>query len=168
MKIKTSIIISILIMGLILSFANVNAEPTAETTISPEEIEPLDKVSFSAIITHDQDIDEVIVDVIECDKSAICYTPQSEIMTLNEGVYEAEVTLAHSDATYFQYYFKVTSGETTNDTEIVKVNLKLDSGDNGDTNGEPVDGEGNDSPGFETIVVIGALFIALILFRRKR
>lgn len=166
---KTILIITVLLIGLFLSTANISAEPVASISVVPEEPEPLDTLTFTATVTSDEDIDEINLIIKEC-KPTLCYKRTIVPMTLNEDTYQAEFELEYSDATYISYHLEITSTSTTYETEEVNLTLKIDSSNengNGDDGGNDEDNN-NGSPGFEIFAFIVAVFIAFFLIRRKR
>ncbi len=160
---KISITI-ILFLGLCLSAFTVNADPTIEdiTTI-PANPEPLSTFTLIATITG-EDITSVKVTFSECDDSA-CFVSQSNIpMSLNEDYkYEAELTLTgtQDSINHIQYIFTINDNGIEYQIEDLKTYLKTD---NDNTN----NGGNNGTPGFELIIILAAIFISLIILKRKR
>ena len=162
---KNILITAIVILGLFLSTANVAAEPVADISVTPKEPEHLDMLTFTATVTSDEDIDEVNLIIKEC-KPGLCYKRTTVPMALEGDTYQAEFKLEYSDSTYISYHLEITSGGSTSETEEINLTLKIDSS-NGNTNGGGSD-DGDGLPGFEVIIFIAAVFIALILIRKKR
>ena len=146
------------------------AEPVLESfTIDPEEPAPLSDITVTADIGG-EGITAVVVHIKECNDRPeypkVCFSEQEITMSeVETGKYTASLTLQEEKANYIQYYFDITvDGEVVRLLEDTWKNyLKIDSS-NGQSNG---DGD-NGTPGFEFIVLITAIGMGFVLFRKKR
>jgi len=170
---KESLLVVFLVLGLCVSIVNVVSAdgPVADISVEPLEPEPLSTVSFTANITSEEAVDEVYIKIKECTQS-LCFSIKNVSMEFDGDGYSVDFTLEHSDATYFDYWLEIKSGDSWFTTEQANVTLKIEASnendnDNGNTGGTEEDN--NDGiPGFEILIFIVAVFIALIFFRRKR
>ena len=166
-------LIGILFLGLI--FSNVAiAEPSIGTvTINPSEPILKSDVTLKAVITDmQQDVSSVTLWVKECDENTgLCDEPFSVEMTSTavENEYIADFTLKFNSATFFDYWFDVTSGSntTTIKDDSYTVEYGTESSNGGDNGGSDNTDE-NGSPGFELISLLIAMFAAIILYKKKR
>ena len=152
-----------IIVCIYISTINVAADPTLESfSIDPEKSAPLSDITVTADIGG-EGITAVVVHIKECNKAqGICFSQQSGTMTeLETGEFQAQFTLKEDKADYIQYYFDI----TINDDEVRllddswTIDLLVDSNDNNGDNG---------TPGFELIILIIAIGVGFILFRKKR
>lgn len=161
--VKGKISITVIVMlGLIISSVNVLADPVVdEITTDPTSPTHQSTITITATITGD-DITSVNITVLEC-KVGLCFTYSTYIMSQNgEGNWVAEATLQDDSgrSTYIKYVFNIVdSGVEYQDitSDNWKVDLSID-----DVNG------GNGIPGFETITLLAAIIIGIILLRRMR
>lgn len=156
-----------IILFLSLSAFNVIADPTIENiTTNPTEPERLSSFTVIASITG-ENINSVTVTISECTEKPTeqCFVAHSNIpMALNDnGKYEAEVTLTGTQGSidHIQYLFVINDNGTEYQIGDLKTYLKTDNGNNND-------GGDNETPGFELIILLSAVFISLIILRRKR
>ena len=162
---KKILIATMVFLSLCITSVSAIAEPVVEdVTIVPEEPTRKSTITITATITSEDVIDGVKLNIKECSES-YCHAAETLDMNLVNGKYQYEYTLKWSDAVYFNYTFIISIGEENFTTDETKVLLKLDSG-NGDTNGNGTSDK--DSPGFELILLIIAVFIGVILLKRKR
>jgi len=159
---KNILMATIIIIGLFVSNSIVIAIPVVEdVTINPMEPTPLSTVTITATITNGEGIDEVHLMIQECKSDVLCFFMENHTMNLVNGEYQYNYKLQHEDATLFKYNFVILSnGKWFITEETTDVYLKLDSGDSG--NG------GNDTPGFELILLLIAIFVGVFLLKRKR
>ena len=160
--------VTIVLLGLFISSTIVMAQPVVEDiTIEPAEPEVLGTVTITATITSDDGIDEVLMKIHECDPT-ICMPTETYEMDFVNGKYTATHKLTYTKATYFGYYFIITSNGNETETDFVNVTLK--PAENGGTNGENGgDGDGNVGiPGFELVPLFVATLIIVFYLRRKR
>jgi len=160
-NIKQKILLLLIIVGIHVSTISVAADPTLESfSIDPEKPTHLSDITVTADIGG-EGITAVVVHIKECNKAqGVCLSQQSEIMNESAGKFQAQFTLKSDTADYIQYYFDI----TINDDEVRldetwTIDLLVDSNDN---NGD------NENPGFELIILIIAIGVGLILFRKKR
>ena len=164
-KILTAIIV---LIGLCISSAIVNAEPTVEDiTIDPAEPKVLDTVTITATINSSEAIDEVTIKIKECDDT-MCMPTETYQMDLDAGMYTITHDLSYTKATYFGYKLIITVNGTETETEF--TNVTLEPADNGGTNGgNGGNGDGdNGIPGFELIPLFVSTLIVIFYLRRKR
>jgi hypothetical protein len=157
---------TIVLLGLCLSGAIVHAEAVVEdVTIDPANPDALDTITITATITSDEDIDEVLIKIKECDDNMCMPTEEFE-MNLENGMYTLTHDLAYTKATYFEYMFVITSGGNETETNFthIEVNPAENGGNGGDSNGNGDDG----IPGFELIPLFIATLIIIFYMRRKR
>ena len=160
-KRKCVIIAIFIILSLYLSTVVAVAEdPTM--IVDPEKPARKSSVTFTAEFPDDiaQDILSVILAYNEC--SDVCYSKKEETMTpIGDNSYEATINLEKDDATYVQYWLEVETEEgTTEYLKETKVYLSTEStGSNSDSNG---------SPGFELILLLLSIVMAMFIFTRKR
>ena len=163
---KKILIVTIVILGLCMLNANIMAEPVVEeVTIDPAEPTPSSTVTITATITGEDDIDAVHLTIQECKGETLCFRKDTKTMNLVDGNYQYAYKLQHEDATFFKYNFSILSNGEWFVTEQINVTLKQDSS-NGDTNGG--DGDGSGTPGFELIPLLIAIFVGVLLLKRKR
>jgi len=156
---------TIVLLGLCLSGAVVNAEVDVEdVTVDPANPDALDTVTITATITSDEDIDEVLIRIKECDNNMCMPTEEFE-MTLDNGEYTLTYDLTYDKATYFGYKFIITSNG--NETETDFTNVTVNPASNGGNGGNGGD-DGNGIPGFELIPLFIATLIIIFYMRRKR
>ena len=165
---RNILVVSVVFVGLCLSGSGVLAEPVvSNVSVSPTEPEPLSKITITATITSDEEIEEVNLVIKECratpEESGLCYTPETYEMTAaGDDTYTVDYDLHYSDAGYFGYHFEINGVEYGDgDTNVV---LKAGSSNGGNGGGD----DDNGSPGFELISLLIAVAIGVILLKRKR
>jgi hypothetical protein len=156
---------TIVLIGLCLSSALVNAEIDVDATVDPSNPDALDTVTITATITSDEDIDGVEIKIKECDDN-MCMPTKTFNMELDNGDYTIEYDLTYNKATYFEYNIITTVNGTENETGFTKV-LVTPASSNGGNGGNSGDG-GNGIPGFELIPLFIATLIIIFYMRRKR
>ena len=159
------LIVCSVFLCLYLSISSVMAQPAVDITFEPEEPAPESTITFTATVSG-ENISEVYICLSEC-KEGLCYADSfNESMDeISEGVYQKEITMIHSDATYIEYWAVFNDNGTWYDFQEETANLKTSSDDNGDTtNGDDTD----DTPGFEMILILLSLVALIFLFKRKR
>ncbi|UCH72185.1 MAG: hypothetical protein JSW62_01155 [Thermoplasmatales archaeon] len=160
MKISITFIVSVL--SLYLFAVNViAAEPNVEEiVVNPPNPAPLSTITFTATISHSDQLDDIRLIVEEC-KEGFCYSDGfNEPMSLtDEGKYDAEITLKHDDSTKIQYNLNIKSGDSWYNASKEELYLGTSNTDNDDGL--------NGTPGFEVILFLAAISIGL-LFKRKR
>jgi len=147
-------------------------KPNYEEIIwSPEEPTRESEVSFTVEITGD-DIEEVYVRVEECNDQ-FCYQDIiNESMTNTmDNTWEGTVTLIHDDTTYCTVWLEILSNETWFDFKDSKITFDVfeetGNGDNGGNGGNGENGT-NDTPGFELIVLVISIIVAISIYKKKR
>jgi len=158
---KQNFLLSAIIVGIYISTISVAADPTLESfSIDPEDPAPLSDITVTADIGG-EGITAVIVHIKECNDRpeypVVCFINQEITMSeVETGKFTASLTLQEERANYIQYYFDITvNGEEVRLLEDSWKNyLKVES-DNG-------------TPGFEFMVLITAIGLGFVLFRKKR
>ena len=155
-----------IILGLCLLNNNVLAETIIDVNIKPDEPEPASQITITAEISSEKDTDKVYIEIQEC-KEDLCFQNVNLTMTKVNGKYQKQYQLLKDETTYFKYSIAVLfdDGSWYNQTDKTKVTLKLDSNNGGTNNG---DGEDNGIPGFELILLITAISLIILVFRKKR
>ena len=174
-----------LVAGLCLSFVGVaTADPTYDydaINVEPAEPEKLSEVTFSVEITGEA-IDEVNIRVQECmdtEEGEQCYLEvQNKSMTKSDGntwtctteLAWDSTTIGHcwleikSNGTWYNY--APSEGYDTTDFTVVPAGGN-GNGDNGNgTNGD--DNDTNGTPGFELVLLVSSIVIALFIYEKKR
>jgi len=174
-----------LVAGLCLSFVGVvTADPTYDydaINVEPAEPEILSEVTFSVEITGEV-IEEVNIRVQECmdtEEGEQCYLEvQNKSMTKSDGnnwtcITELawdSTTICHcwleikSNGTWYNY--APSEGYDTTDFTVVPAGGN-GNGDNGNgTNGD--DNDTNGTPGFELVLLVSSIVIALFIYEKKR
>ena len=171
-KILKNTLVTMLVAGLCLSVVGMaSADPTFdEITVSPEEPTVLSDVDFSVNITGDN-IQEVRIEVEECVGSDFCYERQNVSMELEDGLWKATVTLEYDDVTVGHCWLVIKDNGTWYNyasNQLDQVTdfdiLPVEDDDNG---GDTTDDTGG-TPGFELILVMISLVVALFIYKRKR
>ena len=172
---KLSIIL-IFVFGFGLTINSISAEPILNSvTVIPENPEPMSEVTVIADIEGDN-IESITLSVSECfddggnDPSPTCYNNTQADMALNsDNKYETSFTLKDTKGItdHIEMLFLVSDEDQQYQLEGGKAYYASQSNDNGNEN--PNNGDNNtDTPGFELIFLIGAIFIALIFYNKKR
>ena len=150
----------ILILGLCLSSNVLSAEPVVEDIIiEPSKPKAMDTISITATITSEEEIDEVIIRIKECDET-LCMQTEAYEMHFVDGKYTITDELTYASATYISYQFIITSSGNETETEFVNITLKPDT--NGETNGNNDESNG-EIPIYIFIVIIAIIVIAIII-----
>ena len=141
---------------------SVIAEPVVEEIIT-EPVNPTHKSTFTvtAKITG-EDVSSVNIIITECNDEVCIENEEYEMNQNDAGEWVAEPTLQDSSgaSSFIKYEFEIIdNGEEYNIDEGFKVDIKAEPKDNNDDNG---------SPGFEMIVLLAAILLAIILLRKKR
>lgn len=161
------LLISILVLGLYFSSANVVADPVVENiSTDPTSPAPLSTITVTANI-NGEDISSVNLTVSECDET-VCFIYNTYPMSKSEsGDWVAKATL-HDDSgrsTHIKYGFDVIDGGVI--YPLTDSTWRVDlAAENGDQNGNG--GDGNSTPGFEIIYFLIVIIIGLLLHRNKR
>jgi hypothetical protein len=150
------------------------AEPIlGEVTLNPQHPAKLSKITFTATIIG-EDIKTVKIIVLECNETTgICQNTRDNqtMQHIGGSLYETNITLDYSTASYITYWVYVESntGETITlpDAHGVKLNLSVSSNNGNSGNGNNTNGNG-ETPGFEAAFFIAAICVALIFISRKR
>jgi hypothetical protein len=162
------LIIAIFLFSFIVVMNSISAEPEVNSiTITPENPEPGSDVTIIADISG-ENISIVNLTITHCDDQG-CYVNQKTNMVLNPiGKYQAEMTLKDSGvADHIQYQFKIVLNNGTEhylSEESWKTYFAADD-ENGDSD---ENGPDNDTPGFELMFLLVAIFISYLLYNKKR
>jgi len=167
--------------GLLLSFSGIGSadDPTYENIV----IDPIDptrqsEVKFSVDVTG-EDIEEVWISIEECALTPdyFCHPVSLNIsMSKVDGTWEATATLEWDDTEEGHAWLAIKSNGTwydfggdftkhTNFTVVPGDDGTNGNGGNGDNGGN--DGNGEDTPGFELIILVISVIVALFVFKRK-
>ena len=171
-KNKKLFVVIIIYLGLLLLNTSIgSAVPVLDKMdISPSKLAPQGTAAFTASVSDYDYVDAVYLIVDECTEG-LCFTDGfNESMTHNGiGEFESEITLKHESATEIKYHVEIKVKNnpsvdwTTSDS--VSYDLDVSGSSNGDTNNG---NSSNNTPGFELLFVLSAIFIGLLLFRKKR
>ena len=138
---------------------------------SPEEPIRESEVSFSVDITGDN-IEEVYIRVEECNDQ-FCYQDiinESMINTVG-NTWEASATLLHDDTTYSTVWLEIKSNGNWTNFKDSKISFDVfedtGNGENGGNGGNGDNGT-DDTPGFELIVLVISIIVAISVYKKKR
>src|SRR4030042_1032694 len=95
-------IIILIILGLSLLCNSVSAETIINVDIEPNEPVPASKITITANISSEKDIDKVYIDIQEC-KEDMCFLNENVSMLKVNNNYEKEYQLTRDETTYFKY-----------------------------------------------------------------
>lgn len=161
---------AMVIFCLNLAVVSMAAQPVLEDfSVAPEEPAPLSTITITADISG-ENISIVNLTIKECNWDAgICYSQQTVQMSeIDNGSYQAELTLQEDRATFLEYYFDITINDVeerlSNESWLYNLTLDTNGGNqvNGNENGN------NGTPGFEILSLLIAISVISILIRRKR
>lgn len=172
-----NVLVIILLAGLCLSIAGIATaeEPSVgKISISPEKPTRQSKVNFSVQITGDN-IEKVYVKVEECvgdpdSPDYFCYAGLLNV-SLNDvsGTWKGTGTLQYANSDEGHCWLVVKSNGIWYDFKNDKstwTNFKIIAANNNGANGG--DSTNNKSPGFELILVIVSIVVALFIYKKKR
>ena len=171
-------LVLMLVTGLCLTFMGVATadEPSFGTiTLNPETPTRQSEVTFSVDVTGD-DIEEVYVKVQECYyiPSYQCHTVLLNVSLEDEdGTWEGSGTLQYDNTDEGHCWLEILlSNGTWYDYgaghEDTWTNFTVVAGDDG-TDGGDTGGDGEeDTPGFELLIVVVSLILALFIYKKKR
>jgi len=156
-------------VGLVLiSFMGAGLSAAVEPTIGEITSDPVSPTAQSPVVFSvdlgEETPSEVWITVEECNgDTGVCYKDvQNVSMSPASGLYQASVTLIHADATYITCNVLVKSnGNWSNSSK--RIDLSEASNGNTDDN----NGNGGKTPGFELVLVLAAIGIALLLGRKR-
>jgi hypothetical protein len=119
--------------------------------ISPGVPAPLSTIEFTVSDFGSSSVENVTLYVQECSNETN-YENISYPMIGNQYLeYRTNVTLTHEDATYIQYHVECVIEGVLENTPILTLDLQV----------------GKKTPGFELVIVIGAIAVSLFLRRKK-
>jgi len=161
LRIEKALSIAIICLFLSLGASFVSAEASFdEITLDPTEPEVLSTFTITAKITSGETIQEVKAIIQEC-KEGFCYSGEEVTLTkVSDGEYEGTATLTHEDADELKYHVEAKINDVWEESSSLEIDLSTASGNNND--------DSKNTPGFEIVVFIAALFVSLILIRKKR
>jgi hypothetical protein len=141
----------------------VSAETEVTYKVEPIEPKPLSDVTITVKIDDDT-VSFVYLEMQECTAAGICYGWDTNVSmdSLGDNKYQATITLEHDDASYFSLRTQIDRGGEMEQTAEYKVDLIVEDGGNGDSN------NGSNTPGFEIILLLTAVILGMVLFKRKR
>jgi len=141
---------------------------------SPEEPIRESEVSFTVDITGD-DIEEVYVRVEECN-DIFCYQDilNESMMNTVGNTWEGSVILQQVDTTYCTVWLEILSNGTWFNFKDSKITFDVyedtgngENGENGENGGNGDDGT-DDTPGFELLVLVISIIVAISIYKKKR
>jgi hypothetical protein len=151
---RKAIVITIFILGFIVSSISVSADATI--TVTPEKPTRKSIVTFTAEFDSD-DIQSVYLKYNECYSDG-CYSLYNKSMDpIGDNKFEVEITLLKDDTIYIQYYVEFESADGWSSSEVEKTYLSAGSS-----------GDSNDTPGFEFLLFAVSIALVVIIFKRKR
>jgi len=176
---KNALVIT-LVTGLCLSFVGITAaeEPIFDyIVVSPEEPTRESEVSFSVDVTGDY-IEEVYIKVQECvdpgTPDYFCHQGLLNVSLSNvSGNWEGTGTLQYDDSDEGHCWLVIKSDGTwydyknDNSTWTDFIIAEGDDGSDGADGGDSTDDTGG-TPGFELILVLISIVVALSIYKRKR
>lgn len=156
--IRRNLVSVVVLLGMItiLALVALGADPVIQDIdYTPENPEALSTITFTATVIGDDAI--VYVFVEEC-RDDICYADVHNVTMTKIGTtqYEKEIILRHGDANIIHYQIIVESQGIWYKSSLEEVSLE----------GDETDG-GNDTPGFEGMLLIVAM-AGLIILNKKR
>ena len=170
-KLKIIIIVAIISINMLVT---INAAAASSVEIDPKHPKPQGTVTFTATFSENENVQKVIILVEECgnepDIGYICYIDGfNETMTkTSDDTYKTTITLKHKNAIDIHYqlgFFSDSNWSWYPENDINSVDLDTSS----DSNGDNVNGNKTDTPGFEFIwVLISVIFILFMLNKSKR
>ena len=172
-----SIVLFFMLVGMCIMFSNVViADPSIVSVVTdPANPKPESTVTVIANITGDG-ISSVYLTVSECiaeGESVACFEWQTVKMSnnSNNGLYEATFNLIDKlgRTNHIKYNFTVISNGISYEFKDDSFRADLDTGSGNNNNNNAGEKEKNKGiPGFETILMLIALVIGVILFKQKR
>ena len=176
-KTMKNVLVATLVAGLCLSIVGIASaeEPTFdEIIVTPEEPTRQSEVTFTVDITGD-DIEEVRLIYKECNDE-FCHAKENISMAEDDGTWDATTTLEWDDTTYCDCWLVIKSNgtwydyETDNSTWTTFTVVEGDDGTdgNGGNGGDGTDDTDGGTPGFELILVMISIIVALSIYKRKR
>jgi hypothetical protein len=175
-----NVLVMILVAGLFLTIAGIATadEPSVgKISISPQKPTRLSQVNFSVQITGDN-IEEVRVKVEECvgDPSSpdyFCYTGLLNVSLSNAGgTWKGTGTLQYDNSDDGHCWLVVKSNgvwyDFKNDRTTWTNFTIVPANNNNNNNGTDGGSSSNNTPGFELILVIVSIAVALFIYKKKR
>lgn len=165
-SIKSILFGIIIIMSFLLSTLITAAVPSYNIEINSNKPKASSTVTFTATFSDDS-LTAVNIIVAECklvENDEFCFadTIDEPMDKIDSGQYQKQVILKHSDATYIKYWLAVEENGEIKDLSDELVQMDLDVSTDGDN------GDSEESPGFELIILIISLIIVIAIIRKKR
>ncbi|MFW6122430.1 MAG: Heimdall-CTERM domain-containing surface protein [Petrotogales bacterium] len=161
-------LLAILVTGFCLSIVGITTaeDPTyGNITISPVEPARQSDVTFSVNITG-VNIEEVRLILEEC-TDEFCHPTTNLSMTQDGETWEVTKTLEYPDTTVGHVWLVIKSDGTWYNYDSDKTDFTVVEGEDGDNGGNGGNGA-DDTPGFELVLIVISLVIALSIYKRKR
>lgn len=175
-----NVLLVMLVAGLclaIVGIANADEPSVGEIRISPEEPTRQSEVNFSVSVTGDN-IEKVYVKVEECvgdpdSPDYFCYTGLLNVSLTNVGgTWKGTGTLQYDNSDEGHSWLVVKSNGTWYDFKNDRTtwtNFTIVPADDGaDGNGADGGDSTDKTPGFELILVIVSIVVALFIYKKKR
>jgi hypothetical protein len=141
------------------------ADPTVvRVTIDPAKPLPLSTITFTAILTSNETLDEVWLLVQEC-RVDLCfaYGFNKSMEQITNDTYQAQCTLMQEEATQIKYQLKIACNETWFTSNTTFVPLAVETKNN--TSEAPHNQVS--TPGFEIPLFVSS-FILILVFNNWR
>ena len=174
-----NVLVIILVAGLCLTIAGLATadEPSVgKISVSPEEPTRESEVNFSVSVTGDN-IEKVYVKVEECvgdpdSPDYFCYAGLLNVsLTDVSGTWKGTGTLQYANSDEGHCWLVVKSNGTWYDFKNDKTtwtNFDIVAAPNNNGNGTNGGNNTDDSPGFELILIIVSIAVALFIYKKKR
>jgi hypothetical protein len=146
------------------SSSMVFADPTVvQVTIDPAQPLPLSTLTFTAMLSINETIDDIRLIVQEC-KEDLCFVHDFNVSMekITNDIYQGRCTLIEEEATQIKYHLKIVCNETWYSSNITLLPL-ADTKKN--TSQEP--NNRISTPGFEVTLIILSI-ASLIFFKHLR
>ena len=119
--------------------------------ISPGVPAPLSTIEFTVSDFGSSNVENVTLYVQECSNETNYENISYPMIGNQYQEYRTNVTLIHEDATYIQYHVECVIEGVLEYTPILTLDLQVE----------------RKTPGFELVIVIGAIAVSLFLRRKK-
>jgi len=160
-KIVTGLVILLAIATVSTCAAAADTPVIGTLQISPET--PAPRTTVTVTIDISGTVDYATVTYHECN-TQLCHKDSTLNMTKSGTTYTAQVPLQYADSINATFFVTAHTGSGTTDS-AKKVILIHASSNNNNTNGST----NKKTPGFEVIIALGAIAVAmLVIARRKR
>jgi hypothetical protein len=166
MKNITRVLLFVFIF-LVVSTSNsaIFAGPTVvRVTIDPAQPLPLSTLTFTAILSSNETIDDLRLIVQEC-REDLCFAHDFNVSMekITNDTYKGRCTLIEEEATQIKYHLKIVCNETWYNSNITLLQLAADTKKNTSQDShDPIS-----TPGFEVTLIILSI-VSLIFFNHWR